>query len=116
MDAFTFDTGWYDIGDRASYIEANRHYANADTWKGDDVVIENSTVKDSVLFDEVRIVDSSISGCVIDRGTHLDGVLPDRSRNHHQAQLNKLLHKSPFLRDRSFHRRERGARREQEQD
>ncbi len=74
MDAFTFDTGWYDIGDRASYIEANRHYANADTWKGKDVVIENSTVKDSVLFDEVRIVDSSITGCVIDRGTYLEGV------------------------------------------
>ena len=74
MDAFTFDTGWYDIGDRASYIEATQHYADADTWQGEDVVIENSVVKDSVLFDGVEIANSSITGCVIDHGAHLDGV------------------------------------------
>ena len=74
MDAFPFDADWYDIGDRASYIEANRRYAKVDTWKGDDVVIENSTVEGSVLFDEVTIVDSSITGCVIDRGCYLAGV------------------------------------------
>ena len=74
MDAFTFDTGWYDIGDRASYIEATQHYANANTWQGKDVVIENSTVKDSILFDGVEIVNSSITGCVIDCGAHLDGI------------------------------------------
>jgi len=74
IDAFTFDSGWYDIGDRASYIEANQRYANADTWKGKNVTIEDSTVKDSVLFDEVRIVNSSITGCVIDSGSYLDGV------------------------------------------
>lgn len=74
MDAFAFDTGWYDIGDRASYIEATQHYANADTWQGEDVVIENSVVKDSVLLDGVNITNSSITGCVIDRGVHLDGV------------------------------------------
>lgn len=74
MDAFTFDTGWYDIGDRASYIEANRRYANADFWKGEDVVIENSTVTNSVLLDDVVIVDSSIDGCVVDCGAHIEGV------------------------------------------
>jgi len=74
MDAFTFDTGWYDIGDRASYIEATQRYADADTWQGEDVVIENSVVKDSILFDGVVITNSSISGCVIDHGVHLAGV------------------------------------------
>jgi len=74
MDAFTFDTGWYDIGDRASYIEATQRYANADTWQGKDVVIENSVVKNSILFDGVRIANASITGCVIDRGAQLDGV------------------------------------------
>ena len=74
MDAFTFDMGWYDIGDRASYIEATQHYAGADTWQGEDVVLENSVVKDCVLFDGVNISNSSITGCVIDRGTHLEGV------------------------------------------
>lgn len=74
MDAFTFDTGWYDIGDRASYIEATQRYADADTWRGEDVVIENSVVKNSILFDRVRITNASITGCVIDCGAHLDGV------------------------------------------
>ncbi len=74
MDAFTFDTGWYDIGDRASYIEATQRYADADTWQGENVVIENSAVKDSVLFDGVRIANASITGCVIDRDAHLEGV------------------------------------------
>ena len=74
MDAFTFNTGWYDIGDRASYIEATQRYANADTWHGKDVVIENSLVRDSVLFDGVEIVNASITGCVIDHGAHLEGV------------------------------------------
>ncbi len=74
IDPFTFDSGWYDIGDRASYIEANQRYANADTWKGKDVTIEDSTVKDSVIFDQVRIVNSAITGCVVDSGSYLDGV------------------------------------------
>ena len=74
MDAFTFDTGWYDIGDRASYIEATQRYASADTWQGENVLIENSAVKDSVLFDGVRIANASITGCVIDRGAYLEGV------------------------------------------
>ncbi|MCK4682590.1 hypothetical protein KAT59_06170, partial [Candidatus Bipolaricaulota bacterium] len=74
MDAFTFNTGWYDIGDRASYIEATRRFANADTWKGKGVVIENSAVTNCVLFDEVVVVDSSIEGCVVDRDAHIEGV------------------------------------------
>jgi len=74
MDAFTFDTGWYDIGDRASYIEAAQRYANADTWQGKNVIIENSTVTNCILFDEVAVVDSSIEGCVVDCGAHIEGV------------------------------------------
>lgn len=74
MDAFIFNTGWYDIGDRASYIEATQRYANTDTWQGKDVTIENSVVKDSVLFDGVRIANASITGCVIDHGAHLEGI------------------------------------------
>jgi len=74
MDAFIFDTRWYDIGDRASYIEATQRYANADTWQGEDVTIESSVVKDSILFDGVRIANASITGCVVDHDVHLEGV------------------------------------------
>lgn len=74
VEAFTFDTGWYDIGDRASYIEANQHYAKRDTVTGENVTIERSTVRNSVIFDDVVIENSSIVGCVIDQGCSLGGV------------------------------------------
>jgi len=74
VDAFTFDTGWYDIGDRVSYIEANQHYARRDTVTGENVTIERSTVRNSVIFDDVVIEDSSIVGCVVDQGCSLGGV------------------------------------------
>ncbi len=74
MDAFTFDTGWYDIGDRASYIEANQHYAKRDTIIGENVSIERSTVRNSVIFDDVTVEDSSLIGCVIDGDCHIEGV------------------------------------------
>ncbi len=34
IDAFTFDSGWYDIGDRTSYIEANQRYATPTLGRG----------------------------------------------------------------------------------
>lgn len=74
IDPFVFEGGWYDIGDRSSYIAANQHYSGRDTVRGENVIIERSTVQDSVLLDEVRIEDSSIVGCVIDRDCSLKGV------------------------------------------
>lgn len=41
IDPFIFETGWHDIGDRASYIKANQHYGG-DTWTGRNVVVEDS--------------------------------------------------------------------------
>jgi glucose-1-phosphate thymidylyltransferase len=74
IDPFIFDTGWYDIGDRSSYIEANQHYSGSDTYTGKNVVIDSSTVKDSVILDNVTIKDCEIAGCVIDNGCFLEGV------------------------------------------
>ena len=74
IDPFIFDTGWYDIGDRASYIEANRHVGNCDTYTGKNAVIKDSTVEGSVILDNVTIKDCQIAGCVIDQGCVLDGV------------------------------------------
>lgn len=74
IDPFVFETGWYDIGDRVSYIEANQHYGNCDTYTGKNVAIGDSTVKDSVILDDVTIRNSEITGCVIDHGCALEGV------------------------------------------
>ena len=74
IDAFIFDTWWHDIGDRASYIEANQHVSNCDTYTGKNAVIKDSTVEGSVILDNVTIKDCQIAGCVIDQGCVLDGV------------------------------------------
>ncbi len=74
IDPFVFDTGWYDIGDRASYIEANQHVGNCNTYTGKNVVIDISTVKDSVILNNVTIKDCQIAGCVIDHGSVLEGI------------------------------------------
>lgn len=74
IDAFVFDTAWHDIGDRASYIETNQHYSGSDTYTGRNVVIDDSTVKGSVILDNVTIKDCQIVGCVIDHGSVLEGV------------------------------------------
>jgi len=74
IDPFVFKTGWYDIGDRLAYIEANQHYSGSDTYTGADVHIEDSTVQSSVILDRVVIRKSMISRCVIDQDSVLEGV------------------------------------------
>ncbi|MCL0090443.1 sugar phosphate nucleotidyltransferase [Dehalococcoidia bacterium] len=74
IDPFIFDTRWYDIGDRATYIEANQEYSGRDNWLDEHVVVEGSTVRSSVILSGVSIEESSIIGCVIDRDCHLKGV------------------------------------------
>ena len=74
IDAFIFDTWWHDIGDRASYIEANQHVSNCDTYTGKNAVIKDSTVEGSVILDDVTIKDCQIAGCVVDHGSVLEGV------------------------------------------
>jgi len=78
IDPFVFDTGWYDIGDRASYIDANKRYSGCNTWTGENVIIEDSTVKDCVILDDVTIKECQITGCVIDCGCVLEGVTLER--------------------------------------
>lgn len=75
LEAFIFREGWFDIGDRASYIEANARYLDGrELWTGEQVVIERSQVRRSVIFDRVRIEDSLIEDCVIDSDVELKGV------------------------------------------
>jgi glucose-1-phosphate thymidylyltransferase len=74
LEGFVFQGKWFDIGDRASYIEANIALSGEDLWLGRGVVIRDSTVRRSVVFDNVQIEGSLIEGCVIDRGCELRNV------------------------------------------
>ncbi len=74
LEGFVFRGRWFDIGDRASYIEANIALSGEDLWLGRGVVIRDSIVQRSVIFDDVRIEGSLIRDCVIDSGCELEGV------------------------------------------
>ncbi|MFQ6090884.1 MAG: sugar phosphate nucleotidyltransferase, partial [Candidatus Bipolaricaulia bacterium] len=71
---FVFRGEWFDIGDRASYIAANLHYLDNDLYLGADVRIDHSTVRRSVILDNVSIKDSLIEDSVIDEGAELVGL------------------------------------------
>ncbi len=73
IDPFVFNAGWYDIGDRASYIEANQRYSGQDSWLAKDVQVTSSVVNASVILGSGKIENSNITGCVIDRDCHLTG-------------------------------------------
>ncbi len=73
IDAFVFEAHWYDIGDRASYLAANREYG-AGMWCAGGVTCDRSRIEDSVVLGAGEIVDSTVSGCVIDGGCQLKGV------------------------------------------
>jgi glucose-1-phosphate thymidylyltransferase len=77
IDAFVFEEPWYDIGNRASYIEANLDYLKDDLYKGKNVYIEKSIVKKSVILDNVSIKNSTIHSCVIDENSNIEGVRLD---------------------------------------
>jgi len=74
LAAFVFHEGWFDIGDRASYIAANLHYIDGDLYLGKDVRIEGSTVRRSVILDGALIKSSLIEDAVIDRGAEIVGL------------------------------------------
>lgn len=74
LDGFVFSGRWHDVGDRASYIQANMDLLGDEVYRGEDVVITNSAVQRSVIFNDVRIEGSVITDCVIDRGCELRNV------------------------------------------
>lgn len=74
IDAFVFDSHWFDVGDRESYLAANRHYSGSDTWYGPKVMHKESTVEECIFLGDSLVVDSDLRGCVVDSGCQLTGV------------------------------------------
>ncbi|HIC96710.1 TPA: NDP-sugar synthase [Candidatus Bipolaricaulota bacterium] len=76
LEGFVFSGSgrWFDIGDRASYIQANIELSGREVHLGEDVTIVDSTIRRAIIFDDVRIERSLIEGCVIDSGCDLCNV------------------------------------------
>ena len=86
MKAFVFKTGWYDIGGRKSYINANidfmkgknmletdniHHSRIKRSYVGKNTLITNSAIKNCVIFDNVHIENCALKNCVIDSDSRL---------------------------------------------
>ncbi|MDD3897187.1 MAG: NDP-sugar synthase [Candidatus Peribacteraceae bacterium] len=91
IDCYTFTEQWFDIGSFPSYLEATRALVGEQMLAGADVVtqrctlegsivlgdhcfVENSTLKNTVVFRDCTIADCVLEDCVIDSDSTLRGV------------------------------------------
>jgi glucose-1-phosphate thymidylyltransferase len=85
--AFEFTGKWFDIGCVESYLDAHRAMPGIFSQKklintrtkgsiyvGENSLIENSKIHDSIIFDNVKIHNSEISNCIIDSGSIVKNV------------------------------------------
>jgi ADP-glucose pyrophosphorylase len=91
VECFTFTERWMDIGSFHSYLEAHRSLVgeralvdaaatvrdatmHGSVTVGAGCVIEQSSLTDCMVFDNVRISGCSLRSCVIDEGCVLEGI------------------------------------------
>lgn len=72
--AFTKVQEWLDIGDRASYIEANLRATGGESWINPEAEVRDSLIERSVVLGPAQILRSRLTECVVDEGARLEGV------------------------------------------
>ncbi len=78
VNCFSFETGWYDIGDRESYIKANQEFFEGSmiegeaqesevirSYVGKNSVVMNSTLENCVVLDKCEVIESNLKNCVV---------------------------------------------------
>jgi len=74
VQAFVFQEGWFDIGDREAYIEANLQFAGGESWVHPEAEVRASRIQRSVVLGRCRIDGAVLTGCVVDEDAELIGV------------------------------------------
>ncbi|MGC9529829.1 MAG: sugar phosphate nucleotidyltransferase [Candidatus Bipolaricaulaceae bacterium] len=74
IDAFVFGEGWFDVGGRSAYIEANLHYHGGRSWVHPRARLEGACVERSVVIGPCRIEGARLTGCVVDEDAQITGV------------------------------------------
>jgi glucose-1-phosphate thymidylyltransferase len=74
VDAFVFGSYWHDIGDRASYLQANLCVSGRDCWIAPSTVVVKSQISNSIVLDGGRVERCRIDGCVIGADCRLSHV------------------------------------------
>lgn len=73
VDGFPFEEAWHDIGDRKSYIQANMEYGH-ESYVGKRCTIERSRLEESVVLDDVAVIDCILQRSIVDEGCRLEGI------------------------------------------
>jgi len=71
---FVFETAWFDIGDRASYIAAHKSVTGSANWIARSATVEDSRISECVILDNARLTNCSLTGCVVAEGAKLERV------------------------------------------
>lgn len=83
---YTFDGYWNDIGSFLDYLDVHRYIASQNTrestgntfdgsvYVSDNAIIERSTIRNSIILGDAKVLDSHIEDCVVDAGSILEGV------------------------------------------
>lgn len=74
LRAYTEVREWLDIGDRASYIEANMRRTAGQSWIHSQAEVVNSELTRCVVLGPAVLKNSRIFECVVDGETRLEGV------------------------------------------
>ncbi len=71
---FTEVEEWLDVGDRASYVEANMRVTRGKSWVHPNATVLDSELERSVVLGRCLIEGSRLLECVVDEGVKLQGV------------------------------------------
>ncbi len=63
--AYRYKGGWFDVGTREDFINANISLSGSSNVFGNNCRIENSMIRNSVMLDNVQITDSFVSDSII---------------------------------------------------
>ncbi len=74
IKAFVFEEGWFDVGGREAYIQANLHFNGGRSWVHPRAEVRDSRLERTVVIGPSRIEEAELSGCVVDGDTELVGV------------------------------------------
>lgn len=74
MEAFIFSEGWYDIGGRETYIDANLHFTGGKSWIHPEARVVDTELEACVILGAADIRGSHLTKCVVDDQVELEGV------------------------------------------
>ncbi|MFO8034894.1 MAG: nucleotidyltransferase family protein [Candidatus Bipolaricaulota bacterium] len=74
MEAYRFSEGWFDIGGREAYIDANMQFTGGSSWIHPEANVGQAGLHRCVVLGSAEIRNARLTGCVVDEEVELEGV------------------------------------------